>query len=218
MTRMRIGIVACDILKNEIEALTAGDEDIVHREYLEFGLHMYPEEMRRKVIEAVDRLEGKVDAVFIGYATCQSLAALDKEVKVPSVMLEGDDCICVLMGARKYAEAKAECTGTWFSSPGWAEQGMEAVIKELHLDSMIEEGYSPEYFLDIIFDAYKRCLFVDTGVGDREELLKRSIDFAQQLKLPHGCTTGTLENLESAILRTKQIARAVGGDGHQNDY
>ncbi len=213
---MRVGIVACDILKHEIEALTAGDEDIVHREYLEFALHVYPEEMREKVMEAVNRLEGKVDAVLIGYATCQSLGSLDKMVRVPSVMLEGDDCISVLMGPRPYAEAKAECTGTWFSSPGWAQQGMDAVIKELHLDSMVEEGYSPEFFLGIIFDAYKRCLFIDTGVGDKDELVRMSLDFAQQLKLPHTCTVGTLDNIGAALLRVKHLAREAAAGGHQN--
>lgn len=213
---MRVGIVACDILKNEIEALTAGDEDIVHREYLEFALHVYPEEMREKVMEAVNRLEGQVDAVLIGYATCQSLGALDKAVKVPSVMLEGDDCICVLMGPRSYAEAKAECTGTWFASPGWAQQGMDAVIKELHLDCMKEEGYPPEFFLDIIFDAYKRCLFIDTGVGDKDELVQMSLDFARKLNLPHACTVGTLDNLKEALRRTKHLAR-MAASGHQND-
>lgn len=213
---MRVGIVACDILKHEIEALTAGDEDIVHREYLEFALHVYPEEMREKVMEAVNRLERKVDAVLIGYATCQSLGSLDKMVRVPSVMLEGDDCISVLMGPRPYAEAKAECTGTWFSSPGWAQQGMDAVIKELHLDSMVEEGYSPEFFLDIIFDAYKRCLFIDTGVGDKDELVRMSLDFAQQLKLPHTCTVGTLDNIRAALRRVKHLAREASAGGHQN--
>jgi len=207
----RIGIVACDILKAEIEALTAGDPDFVHKEYLEFALHVYPEEMRQTVKEKVDALEGKVDAVLIGYATCQSLGELDKAVKVPSVMLEGDDCISVLLGPVKYAEAKAECTGTWFSSPGWAEQGMDAVIKELHLDSMVDQGYGPEYFLDIIFDAYRRCMYVDTGVGDRERLEALSEDFARQLKLPHECRCGTLENLERALRQTKELAQRVSG-------
>jgi hypothetical protein len=214
---MRIGIVACDILKNEIEFLTADDEDIVHREYLEFALHIYPEDMREKIEDAVNRLEGKVDAVLIGYATCQSLAGVDRAVKVPSVMLEGDDCISVLLGPRKYAEAKAECCGTWFSTPGWAEQGMPAVIKELHLDSMVEEGYSPEYFLDMIFDAYQRCLFVDTGVGDKAELERKSQEFARQLRLPHTCACGTLEHVEKALRSVKELARSAAGGGHQND-
>ncbi|NLN71412.1 MAG: hypothetical protein GX137_01290 [Thermoplasmatales archaeon] len=46
---MRLGIVACDILKNEIEYLTKDDPDFVRREYLEFALHVYPVEMRAKI-------------------------------------------------------------------------------------------------------------------------------------------------------------------------
>jgi hypothetical protein len=182
---MKIGIVACEILKKEIEKLTAGDPDIVHREYLEFALHVYPEEMRQKIVEKVNALEGQVDAVLIGYATCQSLNGLPSVVKVPSVMLEGNDCITVLIGAVDYQKEKSQCTGTWFSSPGWAEQGLDAVIKELHLDSMVDEGYDPMYFVDMIFDAYKRCLFIDTGVGERERYEGLSRDFAEKLKLPH---------------------------------
>lgn len=215
--RMRIGIVACEVLKNEIESLVENDPDIVHKDYLEFALHVYSEDMRRTIVEKVDQLEGMVDAVLIGYAVCQSLDGLDREVKVPSIMLEGDDCISVLLGPTQYAGAKAECTGTWFSSPGWAELGMSGVIKELHLDSMLEEGFGPEYFLDIIFDAYKRCLYIDTGVGDRESLERLSFDFARQLRLPHESRCGTLENLDKALRRTKELAQCViNGTYHGN--
>lgn len=40
---MRLGIVACDILKKEIEYLVADDPDFVRKEYLEFSLHVYPD-------------------------------------------------------------------------------------------------------------------------------------------------------------------------------
>lgn len=208
---MRIGIVACDIFKQEIEALTEGDEDIVHKEYLEFALHVHPEEMRQTVIEKVNALTGKADAVFIGYATCQKLGGLPQEVKLPAVMLEGDDCISVLIGPVEYAREKGVCAGTWFSSPGWAEQGMAAVIKELHLDSMVDQGYDPMYFVDIIFDSYRRCLYIDTGVGDKEGCEARSREFASQIKVPHHTRQGSLERLAEGIRRAKVMASARGG-------
>ena len=48
---MKLGIIACDILKPEIEFLTKDDPDFVIREYLEFALHEYPKDMKNKVIE-----------------------------------------------------------------------------------------------------------------------------------------------------------------------
>ncbi|MDD2533033.1 MAG: DUF1638 domain-containing protein, partial [Candidatus Methanomethylophilaceae archaeon] len=86
---MRLGIVACDILKNEIEHLTKDDPDFVRREYLEFALHVYPEDMRTKIEDTVNSLKGEVDAVFVGYAVCSSLQGLTRNLEVPAVMLEG---------------------------------------------------------------------------------------------------------------------------------
>ncbi|MBO4551796.1 MAG: DUF1638 domain-containing protein, partial [Candidatus Methanomethylophilaceae archaeon] len=80
----RLGIVACDILKPEIEFLTKDDPDFVHREYLEFALHEYSDVLRQKVTETVNALEGEVDAVLLGYARCQSLDGITNVLKVPT--------------------------------------------------------------------------------------------------------------------------------------
>jgi hypothetical protein len=39
---IRVGIIACEALKSEIELLSADDADIVYREYVKFGMHDYP--------------------------------------------------------------------------------------------------------------------------------------------------------------------------------
>jgi hypothetical protein len=208
VVRIKIGIVACDIFKREIESLVKDDPDVVHCEFLEFALHVNSDEMRQTVLDKVNALQGKVDAVFIGYAICQKLNGLPKETKVPSFMLEGDDCISVLLGPVDYAKEKAVCTGTWFSTPGWAEQGMAAVIKELHLDSMVDEGYDPMYFVDMIFQSYGRCLYIDTGVGDTKHYEELSIKFAEQLKLPHASRCGDLSRLAEGIKKAKELAAA----------
>lgn len=40
--KMRLGIIACDILEREIEFLTKDDPDFTYREYIEFALHENP--------------------------------------------------------------------------------------------------------------------------------------------------------------------------------
>lgn len=166
---MRLGIVACDILEKEIEFLTKDDPDFTYREYLEFALHENPPEMKRVVVEKVNALKGQVDAIFLGYAICNSLENVTQEFEVPAVMLPGADCIDALLGPEEYKNEKKKCPGTWFCSPGWAMEGTNGLIKELHLDSMIEEGYDPSFFLDIIFDSYERTLFIDDGIGDADK-------------------------------------------------
>ena len=47
---MRIAIIACEALKEEIESIVAGDADFVQREYLDFGLHLYPDELKHEIL------------------------------------------------------------------------------------------------------------------------------------------------------------------------
>ena len=103
---MRIGIVACEVLKHEIEHLTKDDPDFVHRDYLKFALHEDAQNMKRIILEKVKELEGKVDAILLGYAVCQSLTNVTAEIKIPTVMLPGADCIDALLGSDEYAAEK----------------------------------------------------------------------------------------------------------------
>ncbi|MDR0777922.1 MAG: DUF1638 domain-containing protein [Methanomassiliicoccaceae archaeon] len=204
---MKIGLVACDILEPELELLIKDDPDFVHKDYVEFALHAYPEDMKEKLLEKVNALKGQVDAVLLGYAVCQSLGGFPEAVDVPTVMLDGDDCICVLLGAKDYTCEKKICAGTWFSSPGWAREGMDGLIKEMHLDCI--EGMDPMIFADMLFESYERCLYIDTGVKNKADCdyLARSKEFAGQLRLRHDERKCDLTGLESAIRKVKELAK-----------
>jgi hypothetical protein len=208
----RIGIVACEILKREIELMTKDDPDIVHREYLEFALHIDSDVLKAKVQEKVNSLKGQVDAVFLGYAICQSLRDVTKLLEVPTAMLEADDCIGAFITPMEYEREKRRCTGTWFSSPGWAELGIQGAVKELHLDSMVDQGYDPMYFMKMIFDGYSRCLYIYTGVGEEDQYVLKSEDFARQLNLRHECRSCDMRVLRKALDQAKQLANNAIAD------
>jgi len=201
---MRIGIVACEVFKHEIEHLIKDDPDFVHREYLKFALHEDAQNMKRIILEKVKELEGKVDAILLGYAICQSLENVTAELNIPTVMFPGADCIDALLGTEEYKAEKKKCMMTWFSSPGWAEVGRQGFIEQFHLDSV--EGYDPQYFLDAMFDSYERYLFINTGVGDTEFFLKQSKEFADSIKLRLECRTCGLGNIEKCVNEVKKLA------------
>lgn len=204
---IRIGIVACEILKREIEQLTKDDPDIVHREYLEFALHVDSAILRAKVLEKVNSLKGTVDSVFLGYGICQSLRDIPMTLDVPTAMLEADDCIGTLITPLEYEREKRVCVGTWFSTPGWAELGVDGVIKELHLDCVKDQGYDPMYFLRTLFEGYSRCLYVRTGVEAEDQYLEKSKAFAATLNLRHECRDCNLKVLSKALAEAKRLAR-----------
>lgn len=202
---MRLGIIACDIFKRELDLLLQDDPEVVHKEYLEFGLHCEPEKLKWTVIDKCNALEGKVDAIFLGYSICQSLKDVTREIRVPAFMLDGDDCIAVFLTPVGYAQEKVKCTGTWFNTPGWADLGIKGCIKELHLDSAIDQGYDPMYFMDMLFTGYSRCLFIDTGV-DKEHFEALSMDFARTMNLRHESRCCDLHLLEEGIRKAKALA------------
>ncbi len=211
--KMRIGVVACESFRKEMDLITEGDPDIVHKEYLEFGLHSYPQDLKRAVVEHVNALQGKVDAVFLGFGTCNSLKDVIKELAVPTITIEADDCVGALLTNEEYAREKRICAGTLFAIPFISEMGTEYFEKELYskMPDYQELGVDAQWFLDMLFGGYSRVLLVDTGVGDREDLRSRSRDMADRLKLRYEERRGTLQGLRDCLQRTKDLAGSSAG-------
>ncbi|OPY34896.1 MAG: hypothetical protein A4E32_00050 [Methanomassiliicoccales archaeon PtaU1.Bin124] len=190
---MRIAIVACDAIREEIESVVAGDEEIVSKEYLDFGLHLEPETMKQELKKKVESLKGKADVVFLGYAHCQALKGLPLELSLPTVMLEDEDCIASLLGTEEYHRQKKNGGITWFYPSGWATYGMDGLNKLFHMDCVADQGYKEDEVLKMIFEGFSRCLFIDTGKGDVAHARKCSCNFAKVLDLHHEETTGSLD-------------------------
>ena len=205
--------MACESFRKEMDLITEGDPDIVHKEYLEFGLHSYPQDLKRAVVEHVNALAGKVDAVFLGFGTCNSLKDVCKELVVPTVTIEADDCVGALLTNEEYAREKKVCAGTLFAIPFVSEMGTEYFEKELYskMPNYQELGVDAQWFLDMLFGGYSRVLLVDTGVGDREDLRSRSRDMADRLRLRYEERQGTLQGLRDCLQRTKTLAEGSAG-------
>ncbi len=203
---MRIGVIACEIFKEEIDNMISGDQDIAHLEYLELALHNEPERLREEIITKANSLKGKVDALLLGYCYCQALEGVLNDIDIPAEMIHTDDCIGVFLTPERYEEERSKCPGTWFNSPGWTKEGVEGAIKELKLD-MIADKMDPKELLLMMFDGYSRCLFIDTGAGDVSHLLGLSHSFAEEMNLRHEETVGGYKMLEEAFGKVKRLSR-----------
>lgn len=202
--------MACESFRKEMDLLTEGDPDIVHKEYLEFGLHSYPQDLKKAVVEHVNALQGKVDAVFLGFGTCNSLKDVQRDLIIPTVTIEADDCVGALLTNEEYAREKRICAGTMFAIPFISEMGTEYFEKELYskMPNYEELGVDAQWFLDMLFDGYSRVLLVDTGVGDREDLRSRSREMADRLGLRYEERQGTLQVLRDCLQNAKNLALA----------
>ena len=142
-----------------------------------------PTNMRERIVEEVNKLNGKADVVFLGYGFCQSLKGIEEDCSLPVILPQVDDCISLLMGPERYAEEVKKEVGTWFMTPGWAEIGAEMVIKELHLDRVVKYGRDPMQMARRVFQHYRRGLLIDTNVGDKEKTLASAQNFCRDFNL-----------------------------------
>jgi hypothetical protein len=203
---MRIAIIACDHFKRELEALTAGDEDFVHREYLEYELHEKPKDLKARIIEKIQDLAGKVDAVLIGYAVCGSLKNIENEVDVPSARFQADDCVGVYLTQEVYSQERRK-GHTYFSTPYFSDMDMEWHERDWKSKlGPAAEGIDAKEFIVRLFDSYTRTLYVHT-IGEREPFEVKAKKFADDLSLSYESTEGTLRVMEEAIERVKEKAR-----------
>lgn len=203
---MRIGVVACNIMKLELDKLLSKTPGIAEIIYLEAALHCYPKKMKETILENMMAIKDRVDVIFLGYGFCQSLKGIEDEIDIPVVMPQMDDCIQIFMTPQKYGEAIRKEVGTWFMSPAWAEIGPEMVIKENRLDRVVKYGKDPMEMARRLFTHYRRGLFIDTGVGNDDYYVGKANEFCGAFTLALEKTTGTSAVLEEHLEIAQKIA------------
>lgn len=185
---------------------------------LRVGLHMDKELLQEGVKEKGTMLASKSDSLLLGYGLCGNvLLDIDKQmndVKCPIVMPQNvdgtniDDCVCLVLGGTEHYLAHVfKEAGTWFVTPGWLKHWETLLLKEL--------GAPDVKTVKWIFDKadYKRCLMVDTGIGDYEKFRKDTQEFADKFGFYVEEYKGTLELLEDSFRRGKKVAIDLARSG-----
>lgn len=203
---MRIGVIACDIMKLELDKLLSKTPGIAEVIYLEAALHSHPKKMKQTVMENVKAIQDQVDVIFLGYGFCQSLEGIENEIDIPVVMAQMEDCIQIFMTPEKHREAVRKEIGTWFMSPGWAELGAEMVIKGNHLDRVVKYGKDPMEMAKRLLSAFRTGLYIDTGVGNDGHYIDKANEFCDIFSLTLEKTTGSSAILEEHLEKAQKIA------------
>ena len=198
---MRLGVIACTALKPELDRLLDSVPELADVVYLDAALHIRPQKMLERLREEIHTMGSKADAVFLGYGYCQSLRGVDEEFTFPVILPQVDDCISLLLTPERYAEEVRREVGTWFMTPGWAEVGAQMVIEELKLERAILYGKDPMEMARRLFTHYRRGLFVDTGVEQKEVFLEKARAFCKDFQLTLEITSADT-SLLSAWLQT----------------
>lgn len=204
---MRIGVVACDIMKRELDRALRGVPEVGEVVYLQSALHVDPAKMKSTIKEQIESIRKDADVIFLGYGFCQSLKGIEEEFDIPIIFPQMDDCISILLTPERRDEEIEKAAGTWFMTPGWAEAGEEMVFKELHMERLKGLGIDPLELAKELFTAYRRGLYIDTGVGDNEYFIDRAKRFCGFFDLALEETVSSSTVLEETLRRCRSLAQ-----------
>ncbi|MFH0921865.1 MAG: DUF1638 domain-containing protein [Fibrobacterota bacterium] len=167
-------IIACHVLKRELDHFAGLSKNTVTFHYLEQGLHNTPEILRERLQAAVDAAPENADAVLLGYGLCSNGLVGIRARKKRLVIARAHDCITFLLGSKeRYREYFDTHPGTYWYSPGWIETGTqpgrtrcEQLLKE-YAEKYGEEN--AQYLMEMEqawIKNYSNAAYVDLGLGD----------------------------------------------------
>lgn len=191
-------IIACEMLRPEIEAILkkmGSDDEVI---WIEPALHVTPQLLNLRLQEVFDTITD-CKRVKMPFGDCggalKGLVTGDYETIIPNV----DDCLTLLLGSMQRRVQISREMPTFYLSLGWVKQ--KSNIIDAYYDMVEKYGEDTAKMLaETMYGSYKRVALIDTGVGDYFELLsyeKTLKDLFGFEKYPVKGTTAYLEKLFS---------------------
>lgn len=125
-------VLACEVLRPELELLAAAMEQPPEVRFLQQGLHDTPDQLRTQVQDAVDSLERELapSCIVLGYGLCgRGLTGVHSKTR-PLIVPRVHDCIPLLLGQTQDLYGMHSQGGsTFWMSPGWLGCSQLAFIR-----------------------------------------------------------------------------------------
>lgn len=138
-------VLACEVLKPELEIISRELRDPPEIIYLSQRLHDFPEKLREGVQEKLDEIERTrpdVDLVIMGYALCGRGLSDVSSKRVRLLYPRLHDCIPLLLGEdQKDGKLSTREGTTYWSSPGW----LDSFLTEYHLTDSRFKKYAEKF-------------------------------------------------------------------------
>jgi hypothetical protein len=157
-------IIACETIRDEI-AHVAPD---IETEFLEGGLHDYPDKMRVEINAHIAATPGH-RTILLGYGRCSNGTAGLEAGPHRLVLPATDDCITLLLGSRRrYLEEFTRTPGTYYYTRGWIEELEDPYQEYEKTIPRIGEEKAHRVAL-MIMESYTRLALVETGTYDMKK-------------------------------------------------
>jgi hypothetical protein len=216
----RLGIVACDVVRSELEQAVGSRDVALH--FLPYSLHSTPNEMSGRINEGLGEVLAKgAEHIRLGYGLCSN-GVCGVETDKPLVMPRCHDCVAMLLGSpKRYFEMFRKFPGTYFLTEGWIRNNADPL-------STVEVKYAPRMGekkafrgMSLELANYKAFCFVDNGVGDRERVKARTLENCQAFKKDYMELAANLDYFKTLVdgpHAEDDFISLAGGEPIKNDY
>ena len=177
MNNKRFKVIACNVMWREICYYAARSPNAFSLQFLDWGLHTDPDQLRRDVQQAIDSTEDRFDAILLGYGLCSNGIRGIMACGTKLVIAKSHDCITYFLGSKdRYRDYFQANPGVYWYTPGWIENhpapGQERYEKTYrhYLQKYGEDNAT--YLMEMEqgwFRSYTAAAYVDLGVGNTSQ-------------------------------------------------
>ena len=169
---LSVVLLACAVFKNLLEDLLP-DELAAEVNFLDYGLHSIPSNLKIAVQEGLDAIE-EPSLVVLGYGLCgnglDGIQAGKHTLLIPRV----DDCIAIFLGSyAAYRREFDENPGTYYLTKGWIESGSDPLREYEELFEKYGQE-TAEWLMTEQYQHYKRLVFVAHSQADIDRYAPRA--------------------------------------------
>jgi hypothetical protein len=191
-----ICIVACETLKQELEAVMKQRRCEYPVIWIDAGKHQWPDKLHIAIQEAIDGVSPSCKTVLLLFGFCGNallgIEARNRRLVIPRVA----DCIPLFIGSRKEREAYG--AGTYFFTGGYLNAGSSIASDT----SRVFQRYGKKRGLSILkkmIGHYKDFAVIDTGTFDVPEVKATVEDFARLVEIPVKVIPGNLRFIDALL-------------------
>lgn len=196
MKLMRIKIIACEVMKEEL--LLINTENTIDWHFVSMGLHTRPQKLQDELKSILENITVEYDRVILGFGLCggavRGLRTENCILTIPRV----HDCIPVFLGSRKRFEQLQKTPGTFYLTGGWLECGNPVTTEYQRVCEKHGEKKAKMVF-SRMYDSYKRVLFLHTDHPRDKAGLASSEKIASLLDLECCTARGSSDYLNRLV-------------------
>jgi hypothetical protein len=181
------------------EMLPLMPEGMQHQVF-DFGLHINPEKLRRKLQEAIDAVSGQYDTILLGYGLCSmailGIRANGCRLVVPKV----HDCIAIFLGSNSAYTSQVDSEpGTYYLTKGWIEVG-DTPFSDYERTVERYGKEKADYIIKVLLGNYTRLALINTGQYDLERYQEYASRTAEQFGLRYEEIEGSNSLVKKMLL------------------